>query len=545
MLSNHDTYIKILKKKPSTRSKADLVTLATFLQTLKFFRGLPKTFVQELCTIIDLINVDANTTIFREGEVGKLFYVILSGAVDVKISAVDKRGGPMQTKLVNLGEGSHFGDLALMKSTATVVSTHACELLIIAEKDYNAILKKLQREDMEKRMALLDKIPIFQSVEWTSEIMKEVSYVLVEQRLPAGTVVYKQGDKAVHLYFLIRGEVIISQIVKDPKSLREHSVVVERLGPFNVLVLSKYDVFNRLSRTARETLRGHTHRHKQPVVVFDQLYKTLKWDEYKAQVIVVHALGWRFHYSVDKLTHVQRGGGKHTPLIEGNELLLLSPIKHSTATPSKTLANYTVHYNPDVTTQDRKALLRAVVDAHAREAMKTLDEGNPMVYLDYLAPAALTSTSTAYESIMHPTDGVSENFIFSIPPVKKQTLQLQDIEHSHMPAELKQAKCNFACVSTLLVGDASEPSLCVYGCYPTEAEATDFAENGNNATRWIDLSDGSRRVKSSVTLEQKMDALHDILNARHQPSGLGTSLQKMQKVQRFGHIMKLRLHKAD
>ncbi|RHY14502.1 hypothetical protein DYB36_005708 [Aphanomyces astaci] len=236
LLNTHDTYIKILKKKPSTRSKTDLVTLATFLQTLKFFRGLPKTFVQELCTIIDLINVDANTTIFREGEIGKLFYVILSGAVDVKISAVDQRGGTVQTKLVNLGEGSHFGDLALMKKdglrSATVVSTHSCELLIIAEKDYNSILKKLQKEDMQKRMALLDKIPIFQSVEWTSELMQELSYVLMEQRLAAGTALYKQ---AVHLYFLTRGEVILSKSVVDPKSHKEHLVVVDRLGPFNVL----------------------------------------------------------------------------------------------------------------------------------------------------------------------------------------------------------------------------------------------------------------------------------------------------------------------
>ncbi|RHY21728.1 hypothetical protein DYB25_001189 [Aphanomyces astaci] len=192
LLNTHDTYIKILKKKPSTRSKTDLVTLATFLQTLKFFRGLPKTFVQELCTIIDLINVDANTTIFREGEIGKLFYVILSGAVDVKISAVDQRGGT----------------------------------------DYNSILKKLQKEDMQKRMALLDKIPIFQSVEWTSELMQELSYVLMEQRLAAGTALYKQ---AVHLYFLTRGEVILSKSVVDPKSHKEHLVVVDRLGPFNVL----------------------------------------------------------------------------------------------------------------------------------------------------------------------------------------------------------------------------------------------------------------------------------------------------------------------
>ncbi|RHY39625.1 hypothetical protein DYB30_008687 [Aphanomyces astaci] len=214
LLNTHDTYINILKKKPSTRSKTDLVTLATFLQTLKFFRGLPKTFVQELCTIIDLINVDANTTIFREGEIGKLFYVILSGAVDVKISAVDQRGGTDGLR------------------SATVVSTHSCELLIIAEKDYNSILKKLQKEDMQKRMALLDKIPIFQSVEWTSELMQELSYVLMEQRLAAGTALYKQ---AVHLYFLTRGEVILSKSVVDPKSHKEHLVVVDRLGPFNVL----------------------------------------------------------------------------------------------------------------------------------------------------------------------------------------------------------------------------------------------------------------------------------------------------------------------
>ncbi|ETV77639.1 hypothetical protein H257_08540 [Aphanomyces astaci] len=895
LLNTHDTYIKILKKKPSTRSKTDLVTLATFLQTLKFFRGLPKTFVQELCTIIDLINVDANTTIFREGEIGKLFYVILSGAVDVKISAVDQRGGTVQTKLVNLGEGSHFGDLALMKKdglrSATVVSTHSCELLIIAEKDYNSILKKLQKEDMQKRMALLDKIPIFQSVEWTSEIMQELSYVLMEQRLAAGTALYKQGDKAVHLYFLTRGEVIISKSVVDPKSHKEHLVVVDRLGPFNVLgddaatgknfnepvirsetatantpievlALSKYDVFNRLSRTARETLRGHTHRHKHPVVVFDQLYKTLKWNQFKAKVVhdEVHT---------DRLNKIlptsgryvkptkaapattsslyQRGHMQHAPLIEGNELLLLSPVKPTP--PVKTLASYTLNYNPEITTQDRPALLRHVLENHSKAARNTLDEGNPMVYLEYLAPLALTSTSSQkdhFEDIIHPTDSVAENFIFSIPssprrhkksrgdlltkgssskaatsstsavvvasapprlhshhgfvivniasqelhPVSPQpafrlvghfatsadardraaqieahenshsyrsfkadphpveffvietdkhalvppsmdrlmspqycnqrlheylhdhgnlnklhasfcqltqsptgghqdmggtmsshaiarimhdlcghleclhlvpatttsppttcnpndsfkkktpttTLQLQDIEHNHMPLELKQSSCNFACISTLIVGDGTEPSLCVYGCFPTEADATAFAEHGfpnelsdqallcvvpmyewiyfEDATDWcvqmrksqdrhnlavhkkelhaiqqqpaavapvlapheapkwmVEQQQGQRlhqlvcshmgmkvaekdsdmkaiddeayTLKSSTTLEQKMEALHDILGARHQSTGLGSSLQKMQKVQRFGHIMKMRLQKGE
>ncbi|KAF0756874.1 hypothetical protein AaE_004456, partial [Aphanomyces astaci] len=59
------------------------------------------------------------------------------------------------------------------------------------------------------------------------------------------------------------------------------------------------------------------------------------------------------------------------------------------------------------------------------------------------------------------------------------------------------------------------------------------------------IDDEAYTLKSSTTLEQKMEALHDILSARHQSTGLGSSLQKMQKVQRFGHIMKMRLQKGE
>ncbi|KAF0701253.1 Aste57867_8247 [Aphanomyces stellatus] len=932
IMSNKDLYVKILRKKSSARSKADLVSLASYLQTLKFFRALPKTFVQELCTIIEMINVDANTTIFREGEIGRLFYVVMSGSVDVKINAVDKKGGPMQTKLVNLGEGSHFGDLALIKKdglrSATVVSTEASELLIIAEKDYNSILKKLQKEDMQKRLQLLDRFPTFQAVEWTSELMEEMSYILVEQRHPAGTTIFKQGDKANHIFFLIRGEIIISRVVADPKSQREHAVVVERLGPFNVfgddaatgrhfndpvlrnetatantpieaLILTKYDVFNRLSRSARETLRMHTRRHQQPVVVFDQLYKTMKWEEYKRKLIgreinldrlnkvLPHgarlvqpaavakpdALVLEVRPKIDIWTRgadlsLQRGA-KHASLIEGNDLLLLSPIKsHATRPAAMTLADYTLNYNPDITTQKRDELLEHVMSNHGATALKTLDEGNPLVYLDYLAPTNTNATSASmlstFDDFMHPADAISENFIFSLPsprksptklptkpkiapklkatvrrgssrrvsggfttlpsasraktsnqdipriehgfavvnlasqelapisphpafrvvgqfptrdeaaaaarhietyennhayrsyafkpdhpvefyvvetarhvlvppstaclhseyycnqklheylhdhgnlaklnvqpphsgalfpclrstcmvglakgvapkpstpnthvdliatimhdicghaesmhfchesttPVdlnhtqhpKKNALHLQDIEHNHMSVDVKQTN-NFAVVSTLLIGDGSEPSFCVFGCFHTEIDATEYAEKAfpkelsDQALlcvvpmyEWIyfeDASDWCLQMRKSQdrhhlamhkkelhaitqqqpaatqakpqeiplwlqeqqqgqrlnqlicthmgvkaaadkesekeldeaytqraahSLEQKLESLQEILSSRHQQVAYGSSLQKMQKVQRFGHIMKMRLQKPE
>ncbi|RHZ07294.1 hypothetical protein DYB37_008832, partial [Aphanomyces astaci] len=424
----------------------------------------------------------------------------------------------------------------------------------------------------------------------------------------------------------------------------------------------------------------------------------------------------------------QRGHMQHAPLIEGNELLLLSPMKPTP--PVKTLASYTLNYNPDITTQDRPALLRHVLENHSNVARSTLDEGNPMVYLEYLelhpvspqpafrlvghfatsadardraaqieahenlhsyrsfkadphpveffvietnkhalVPPSMdrlmspqycnqrlheylhdhgnlkklhasfcqltqsptgghqdiggTMSSHAIARIMHDLCGHLECLHLKKTPTT--TLQLQDIEHNHMPLELKQPSCNFACISTLIVGDGTEPSLCVYGCFPTEADATAFAEHGfpNELSdqallcvvpmyEWIyfeDATDWCLQMRKSqdrhnlavhkkelhaiqqqpaavapvlapheqgqrlhqlvcshmgmkaaekdsdmkaiddeaytTTLEQKMEALHDILSARHQSTGLGSSLQKMQKVQRFGHIMKMRLQKGE
>jgi len=76
---------------------------------------MPKTFVRELSSVIDLTTVGPNHVIFHEGEGGNLFYVIMSGSVDIKVNSVDQRGALQQTKLINLGEGAHFGDLALIK----------------------------------------------------------------------------------------------------------------------------------------------------------------------------------------------------------------------------------------------------------------------------------------------------------------------------------------------------------------------------------------------------------------------------------------------
>ncbi|KAG3153571.1 hypothetical protein PI124_g5335 [Phytophthora idaei] len=472
-------YIKVLTKKKHARSKADIDMLSEYLQTLKFFRSLPKSFVRELCVVVDFLTLPAGACVFREGEVGDLFYIIFSGSVDVNINSKDFKGNMQMTKLVNLTEGSHFGELALMKGrgvrSATVITREECQLLVICEKDYNSTLRRMQKKDMAKRVGVLDQIPMFQTPEWTGELLKELSYVLLEQKLSTGSVLYRQGDRAFHVYFVVRGELVVTKEITDPFTQVKHEVFVERIGrfrvvgdeaaagvnfnevihrevfvsastPVEVLLLSKYDVFHRLSRSARETLRAAAHSHAESIVYLDRFHKTQKWENYKQKVLREHVNHDRIEkilpssavakriaanrasririlekssqsttYKSSKTTDSSEGvklpalvvpssdskndttdsarssstlsnNRARQALVPANELLLLTPeamAMKKVFHPEQTLGNYVTSFNADAPPSSaRQRQLDGVLAAEERRQAEVLKEGNPLAFFD-------------------------------------------------------------------------------------------------------------------------------------------------------------------
>lgn len=55
--------------------------------------------------------------------------------------------------------------------------------------------------------------------------------------------------------------------------------------PVEVLMLSKYDVFHRFSRSSRETLRASARSHAETVVYVDRFHKTGKWNAFKKKTM--------------------------------------------------------------------------------------------------------------------------------------------------------------------------------------------------------------------------------------------------------------------
>lgn len=103
------------------------------LAELPMFRGLSPPALEGLAFAAERSVVPAGKRIIREGDVGEQFYVIEDGEV-----AVDSGRGP-----VRLGRGTHFGEIALLRSiprTATVTAARTTELVALRSEDFLAAL---------------------------------------------------------------------------------------------------------------------------------------------------------------------------------------------------------------------------------------------------------------------------------------------------------------------------------------------------------------------------------------------------------------------
>lgn len=107
------------------------------LGEVSVFRALSREDLQVLGRSADTVEVPAGTVLVKEGEIGREFFVLLSGEVSVVA------GG----KEVNvLREGQWFGELAIIDPAprdATVVTLTPCELLVIESRRFLPLLEEV------------------------------------------------------------------------------------------------------------------------------------------------------------------------------------------------------------------------------------------------------------------------------------------------------------------------------------------------------------------------------------------------------------------
>lgn len=214
------------------RTDGELLVLEEILIRMKFVSELSLEKRLDLCRIMGHLKVAADTRIFRQGDPGTDFYVILHGSVNVLIK--DPVTG-VDNVVATLYGGDSFGELALLQEgnrrAASIVARDDCEFLTIGREDYNGILRDVSESYFAEQVSFLKELTLFKGV--ASATVQSVAYVLSMRDYPRNTVVLRQGSECEDIYFVVSGGVKLVREVEDRALLRQNKVLAD--GPGSLL----------------------------------------------------------------------------------------------------------------------------------------------------------------------------------------------------------------------------------------------------------------------------------------------------------------------
>lgn len=125
------------------------------LAVVGLFQGLNREDLQELADITHRVSHRAGEVIWRQGDLGTTFYVVLEGEVEARV--VDPRGIERVDR--TLGPGEYFGETSLLTGEtheATMVPRTDCELLCIRKADFDDLLRR--RSGMVQRLRMRSEV---------------------------------------------------------------------------------------------------------------------------------------------------------------------------------------------------------------------------------------------------------------------------------------------------------------------------------------------------------------------------------------------------
>ncbi|KAG2838167.1 hypothetical protein PC116_g15395 [Phytophthora cactorum] len=315
--SNKDIVRNIFMRSSAQRSEKDLKFAVEYLKSVKFFSRFSFEVRKQLCKVLRLISAVTNTVLFAEGQVGRHFYIIFSGCVDVSVRTKNRFDETKESVVSRLGEGEYFGELALSQADgvrrATVVCTEFCELLILGRDEYEPLIQKYQNEYHAQYAQMLRKNPYFIGPEWDDNTIEGMCSVMTEKYIPFKGEICKQGSRASELFIVTRGECRIIHEGKHPITnarqiyelgrygpnsvlgcaeasagkfndifVREYSILAE--SPMKILVLSRFDIFHLMSAEARASLQRSSNGYIRESIQSRAL-KSLAWEKYKKTFI--------------------------------------------------------------------------------------------------------------------------------------------------------------------------------------------------------------------------------------------------------------------
>ncbi|EDV22812.1 uncharacterized protein TRIADDRAFT_28339 [Trichoplax adhaerens] len=161
--------------------------------------------------------------VIRQGDDGDNFYIVDAGIFE----AIVKRDGKSEVVFKYDNSGS-FGELALMYNTprsATVRASTDGVLWTLSGEMFRQIVLKAARKKREEFRKLLQSVTILK--ELSTYELENVADALILKKYKNGECIFKEGDQAYELYFVLAGAVEIRMLDKSNRQSGQQVKITE------------------------------------------------------------------------------------------------------------------------------------------------------------------------------------------------------------------------------------------------------------------------------------------------------------------------------
>ena len=234
---------------PDARSEEQIQAIVDFLEgparEIEFLKTLDKFQQRTLCRVMSVQSYEKGDTIFKMGDRGDKYYIILLGSVSVQVPEPTCPTGihtqrctcpdrPLQSPFY-LQKGSGFGELALQDDApraATIITCENADFLTITREHYEQYAGKLHKRFIEQRVNFLRQCPLIndaldEGVVSEQDLAAMANY-LNEKSLNGNQVVVRQGDEVQSVIFVRSGSLAMLKLVEvDGKESRRNRANAE------------------------------------------------------------------------------------------------------------------------------------------------------------------------------------------------------------------------------------------------------------------------------------------------------------------------------
>ncbi|KAM3138542.1 hypothetical protein pb186bvf_009294 [Paramecium bursaria] len=209
--------IQILTNKlPENRTNEDIQILVHALQKLTFWQKLNQisetNILHDYCKHLRLEQFKENTIIYKEGEYGEIFYILLNGQLNIDVE--------------------YFGEECLQKqqNSRTIICQSDCIFAYLDFRTYNKIVMNSKLHDINQQIQFFKKTQIFGKL-GNRTISQLLCYFQVEL-FERNQVVYYENEKPEFIYIVKTGEFEFSK--KFRKENRQKRIPIANIGPYEL-----------------------------------------------------------------------------------------------------------------------------------------------------------------------------------------------------------------------------------------------------------------------------------------------------------------------